>query len=225
MNKIVNLGKSSYGQVFCHIKIKDGKLSITGVEGPIRNGNYRGSCGQIYSDKLLEDITPGSDWSHTAIKKFFKVWEDWHLNDMRAGCIHQRKNWNLYQELEIPIYGYSNKFYNMLTSAKNGKLSIEEYTYYKEVVPLVDKIVIKKHTANSELIEKLLAIDCIKLKKTEIKKANWVHPYEHKDGILTKQCEVCGYSYGSAWLKETLPQEIIDYLRGLPETTLTPAWV
>ena len=33
--------------VFVEIKYSDGKLSITGVEGPTRSGNCIGSCGQI----------------------------------------------------------------------------------------------------------------------------------------------------------------------------------
>lgn len=33
--------------VFCQIEFKDGRLSITGVEGPRPNGNAIGGCGQI----------------------------------------------------------------------------------------------------------------------------------------------------------------------------------
>ena len=34
-----------------------------------------------------------------------------------------------------------------------------------------------------------------------------------------------GYRYGSAWLKEPLPQSVIDFLTSLPDTDRTPAWV
>lgn len=33
-----------------------------------------------------------------------------------------------------------------------------------------------------------------------------------------------GYEYGTAWLNEEVPIEVLDWLRALPETTKTPAW-
>lgn len=36
-----------------------------------------------------------------------------------------------------------------------------------------------------------------------------VRPDEHPDGLLTKPCPACGYKYGTAWLREELPAEII----------------
>lgn len=51
MNKTVRLGTTKLwkrnANVFCKIQFVDGKLSITGVEGPLKSGNCLGSCGQI----------------------------------------------------------------------------------------------------------------------------------------------------------------------------------
>ncbi len=33
-----------------------------------------------------------------------------------------------------------------------------------------------------------------------------------------------GYEYGTAWLNEEVPTEVLDWLRALPETTKRPAW-
>jgi hypothetical protein len=33
------------------------------------------------------------------------------------------------------------------------------------------------------------------------------------------------YKYGHEWLKEDVPQEVIDFLESLPVTSVTPAWV
>lgn len=38
-------------------------------------------------------------------------------------------------------------------------------------------------------------------------------------------CPTCGYSIGSAWRKETIPQEVLTFLGKLPETNIQPAWV
>lgn len=59
----------------------------------------------------------------------------------------------------------------------------------------------------------------------EEKITNWLTQEEHPEGVLSKPCPVCGYKYGSAWLFEEVPAEVIDWLQSLPSTQLTPAWV
>lgn len=34
-----------------------------------------------------------------------------------------------------------------------------------------------------------------------------------------------GYEYGTGWLKENVPDDVLEWLKGLPESTRTPAWV
>lgn len=82
--KIVHIGRGAYGEVFANIKFTNGRLSITGVEGPTRDGNCKGSCGQIDMHKWgLTAYAPG--WSADLSDRFRAVWRDWHLNDMQAG--------------------------------------------------------------------------------------------------------------------------------------------
>ena len=38
-------------------------------------------------------------------------------------------------------------------------------------------------------------------------------------------CPVCGYRYGSAWLREEVPQDVIGWLESLPDAKHQPAWV
>lgn len=61
--------------------------------------------------------------------------------------------------------------------------------------------------------------------KIEKKSSGWVRPTEHSDGVLTKACPVCGYQYGTAWVREEVPQNVIDWLFNLPDTDKIPAWV
>ena len=76
--------------------------------------------------------TPSKDWPRKRILKLLSIWERWHLNDMQAGCEHQRTlGWTSYDE----------------------------------------------------------------------------HPSE--------PCPTCGYKYGSAWLYESLPQDVIDFIQPL----------
>jgi hypothetical protein len=57
------------------------------------------------------------------------------------------------------------------------------------------------------------------------KAAGWVTPDEHPEGLLAKPCPVCGYKYGTAWNKESVPEDVLAWLRSLPDTEITPAWV
>lgn len=102
IKKVVRLGTmQNVGSVFCSITYDEkGRLSISGVEGPRKGGHCRGSCGQI--EMGLGDglgIQPAPGWTPEEISRFLGVWRQWHLNDMRAGCEHQRElGWAKYDE-------------------------------------------------------------------------------------------------------------------------------
>jgi hypothetical protein len=156
MYKTIRIGKLPEGNLFAKIELEKGNLSISGVIGPMKNGNSRGSCGQIiiefkeYDKRgyyTLDDISPAPQWTPEKIKKFFDVWDVWHLNDMQSACEHQRG-------------------------------------------------------------------------------LGWTYE-EHHDPKTFKgeACPVCGYEIGSAWLKKELPVEVIEYLKTVPETDISPAWV
>ena len=44
----------------------------------------------------------------------------------------------------------------------------------------------------------------------------WIIREEHPEGLLSVPCPTCGYKYGSAWLHEEVPQDVLDWLYGLP---------
>ena len=124
-------------KVFVSIKWDGDRLSIAGVEGPRRNGNAAGSCGQIG----LDGVRPAKGWNAGTVRVLRKVWDRWHLNDMNAGCWHQRElGWDV-------------------------------------------------------------------------------------DRHLSKPCPVCGYKYGTAWLSEEVPERVLEFLAGLPDSPVEPAWV
>lgn len=139
--KHVCLGTVPAGRVICFIKFDEGRLSITGVEGPKANGDCRGSCGQIV---MSRDYYESEGWMIDGVKKFFDVWERWHLNDMTAGDPEQ--------EACLREYG---KGLNYEAACK----------------------VLDSH------------------------------------GLLVHN----GYKYGTKWLREEVPQEVLNYLESLPE--------
>lgn len=180
MKKILNPGTSKTWNgrsfdVFVHVGYKEegGKkrLSISGVEGPLPSGNCLGSCGQILGNlKNINKLSEG--WTPSMLRRLVQVWKTWHLNDMRAGCEHQRAaKW---EDVRINPDELPNSYANR---DKGGILAM------------------------------------------------WVYKSEHPKGLLCEPCPVCGYKYGSAWLYEPVPDDVIAFLESLPDSKLTPAWI
>ena len=43
----------------------------------------------------------------------------------------------------------------------------------------------------------------------------WISPTEYPAGLMTVPCETCGYRYGTAWLHEELPADVIKFVTNL----------
>lgn len=158
--KVVRPGAGADGPVYVKIGWDGRRLSISGVEGPMRNGDCRGGAGQI-TDALTTLKSYAAGWSRELAEHLAEVWQRWHLNDMRACCEHQR-DW-----------------------------------------PVKEHIAVGNQT----------------------KARGWVRTDEHPDGLLAEPCKVCGYRYGSAWLHEEVPADVLEFLKALPDTDRQPAWV
>jgi hypothetical protein len=226
LQKVLHVGRGEVGEVFCKVTFADGRLSIHGVEGPKANGDCTGSCGQITDTVAeVEKFAPG--WNASLRDQFVAVWNRWHLNDMRAGCEHQREV-DTARKVEVVSYKLTHAAIQLrdatLRAASRAALKGETFTpdataralaelekWYSDIYTPPD--------ADSPLS------GCYEVAKREQKAIGWVYPSEHPDGMLTRPCEVCGYKYGSAWLKEEVPVEVIEFLRGLPDADITPAWV
>jgi hypothetical protein len=230
--KIVRLGTENTGggrsyDVFCKITYKDGRLSVSGVEGPTIGGDCLGACGQIVMHLKAEDFTsfaPG--WDKAKLLQFLDIWDKWHLNDMQPGCEHQRAaGWETGKDLQVPHYSWSDTFYKARCAAEEGTLSLTGYEQYKKDKVIVDDICFT--AGKGPLINPNIGISAgiVIIDKYETKKAGWVYEAEHPDGLLGKPCPVCGYKYGSQWLKVDVPADALDFLRNLPDTDKKPAWV
>lgn len=109
------------------------------------------SCGQN-----LDEIGKLYPRDHR-VQRLVAIWRVWHLNDMNAGCRHQR------------AMGW-------------GTLKLEDGKW-----------------------------------------SGHIRSDEHPLGVLGKQCPECGYRYGTKWLTEELPREIIDEIKEI--CAAGPKWV
>ena len=179
--KIVRIGTSETHagraySVFVAAEWDGKRLSISGVEGPLTNGDALGSCGQICSEWDIRQYAPG--WDAKKEAQLRDVWGRWHLSDMRANCEHQTgPEWDPSREIVTEFY----------------EPNIPRY---------------KGDTYN---------------RPQTTTTAGWATQSE--GGILSKPCDVCGYHYGSAWLHEDVPAEVLEWLLALPDTDRRPAWV
>lgn len=109
----------------------------------------------IYTGGQIQDTLKELFPDNSKVQRLVEIWDRWHLNDINAGCEHQRKlGWGREQVV---------------------------HDGYKQ----------------------------------------WTgHLYEsqHPKGVLCKPCPECGYKYGTQWLYEKLPQEIIDELLSMTNT-------
>lgn len=159
--KIVRIGVGESGSVFCSIEFKGVNLSISGVEGPTRNGNCKGACGQIVMHEWgISEYAPG--WSSELESRLRDIWDKWHLNDMKAGSPAQQA-WLAANPISDRLNHYKKACHGLADAGLNP-----DPGYLHNGKP---------------------------------------------------------YRYGSAWLREEVPAEVLDFLRSLPDTDITPAWV
>lgn len=173
------------------------------------------------------------------VDKLCQIWDDWHLNDMRPYCSHQKEiGWAKNSAKVVPIYHYkmSQEATRKASEAKQAALNAlkagqnftptEEQTKYASL-PYSIKLP-KAIAINSELAkyyEPKKPLYCGDQDFIENKTLGWLRESEHPDGLLCKPCPVCDYKYGTSWLKEEVPQDVVDWLFSLPDTEVTPVWV
>ena len=232
MKKIIRLGfLKGTGNVFCKIDFENGRLSISGVEGPLKSGNCKGGCGQIdmhmREGDYLDKMESATGWDRAKIDRFLEIWKRWHLNDMRPGCVHQREI-DMTREVEIVTYKLTHEAQRMRDeavkyaakeSAAGRPVNLSEQA--RALVLLEDWYADRFSPPDADG----LFSGCYEVKKREQKAIGWVLQSEHPDGMLSRPCPMCGYKYGNAWLREEVPADVIEWLGALPNTDIIPAWV
>lgn len=225
----VDTGNKYRKDAFCKITIDDkGKgpvLSITGVVGPTPLGNAY-SCGQCV-DTIRGGI-PTKMWSREMLDKFCDIWERWHLNDMRAGCEHQvGEKWDASRQVTLYEYKMTptlreqhdrlhKRVERDIGEGCNVRLNNDERRIYNApyFVNSGDAPAgYEKYKEETKPVGSLYPMDS---------DTKWGD--KHPLGILCKPCPVCGYKWGSSWLYEPLPEDVVEWLKNLPDTDKTPAW-
>jgi hypothetical protein len=178
------------------LEIKDGKqrLSVCGSTGHMsRTANARDDVYRLMTidNKGIYLILESCGQIREDLDNWFPEYKEnfkWHLNDMNPGCIHQREmDWHSCQ-------GYHNTDKNEVCEHNPKKFprypimnngQLEYYDWQKKPVDLKKK----EYFSHQQ-------------------KFCW------KDAVNIP-CPTCGYKYGTQWLYEALPQEVIDWFNNL----------
>jgi hypothetical protein len=201
--------------VYATIKWDGKRLSITGVEGPKANGHAWGSCGQVTMNSA-DHVQRIPEYDQLA-----EVWERWHLNDMNAACEHQRaEGWGK-EDLELVTYHLTKdaqaEHRALNTEARNALLRGEAFQYTPEQLAV---LALPFETTNAPDADSA-GSGRYEVQKRETKLAGWVRPEEHPRGVLAKPCPVCGYKYGTSWLYEEVPADVLRFLATLEPSVLS----
>ena len=196
----VDAGGKFTSPVWVTITFDGGRLSITGVVGPLRSGDALGSCGQC-SDALLQaerKFMPG--WTPAMVDKLHAVWDRWHLNDTRAGSPRQMA------ALHDDRLTYED---SCALLAQSGLLHDTEFWWdYKG----------RKQYVPTEYAK--LAWGSYYGRMVELMPKPFM---SFKEWLTTRAGGVCDanpdarpYLYGSAHIFEPIPQDVYDFLVHLP---------
>ena len=234
-SKAYNRGGEFLANAYVEIEYANGRLSLHGVVGPKSNGDAYGSCGQCVDD--IRQGIPTEDWTQEMLEKLCNIWDEWHLNDSRPYCQHQKElGWRKQAREKITLrhYRLTDEAYRSKQNAekeainflKEGKTFVptKEQTFFANLPYALDVYEeLSGELAQHYMPKKSLYAGDDGFTKTETR--GWVRYDKTDKGILCKPCPVCGYKYGTSWIKEDVPQEIIDWLFALPTTKTKPAWV
>jgi hypothetical protein len=214
--KHVFVGYADAGRypVFVTINWTGERLSLTDVVGPKSNGDARGSCGQIDLRAVVYDPPEGVD-----VERLAEIWKAWHLNDMRAGCLHQRVTWDLDRTIDVVTYSLTREARD--TQQALQRRTLERLAQGDTVTWPEDARALMALPLQTKVAP--AGADVGRYEETRRETKHIGHARPEEGGLLGAPCEVCGYKYGTAWLKETVPEAILEELRALPETDRLPA--
>lgn len=212
--KIGRYHSALHVKVEIQIEQRDGKerLSIMG-ETYYPGARDFESGGQIDGEvrRLLDAEGAHLNLPREKIARLLDIWKEWHLNDMRAGCTHQRASWDTRAKVELVTYKQrSDVLMQVHATARiaNDRLRRGEVASY---TPEESRLANLPYQITRDATQPAPGPE-YEVEKRETKTAGWVKPEESPSGLLCKPCPTCGYKYGSAWLYEALPAEVVKFL-------------
>lgn len=199
------------------------------VEWELKDGRFTMSA-EIWQQNTRDILRGGQCVDEIAklfpndakLQRMCKIWERWHLNDMRAGCEHQRELPEFQPRyepaLEISVEFHAYKALEAATekdeTGPEAKLLANLQAF--DVRPF-HKVLMTQERADrlyawlggwADQTTKYAKGHNLIINKVQIP-LHHTYPKDHPLGFLAKPCPMCGYKYGTKWLKEELPEDVV----------------
>lgn len=237
-------GEARQVSVYCKAEYRDGRLSITGVEGPLSNGDAIGGCGQIVMSLRepdgLKGFKPAEGWTRASFAAFLEIWDEWHLNEMRPhDSAMKRDGWR--EIAATPMLGYkfslASEAWQERREAEKAALAALQAGESFQPTPRQTEIAAKALSYIAWVREgeaepqplpdyaRERSIHGNGIKPAERKTLGWLKESEHPDGLLGRKHPESGNAYGGSWYREAVPDSVLEAIKALPDTDKTPAWV
>jgi hypothetical protein len=163
------------------------------------------------------------DGGNDLAAEIIALWRRWHLNGMRAGCVHQAKegprvgrkvtryHWRLRREVSKIQDEIKREAIARLVRGETVRLE----GYEAHILGLSYGVETWNASGPGPEYEPKRPLYAGDKGHTEEKDTAHLLHSEHPEGMLCRPCEVCGYKYGSAWLTEEMPPEVLARVREL----------
>ena len=192
-----------------NLKYKNNNLNqpVFSVSGSHYLGHYRLTDRSLISAGQCLDCIP--EFIKTMENKreikelleIYELWKEWHLNDMGTWCSHM--NYGNFPKTEIKIHKLvGNEEYEKLSKIRNlppKYITVSEQGLVNIPRALYDytSYDIKQ---NTHIVSKL---------------NGWItyDPVFSPEGLIGKECPVCGAKYGHDWYYKPIPTNVINRIK------------
>ena len=201
--------KNATETLIINLKLENKKSNqpVFTASGSLYNGiKYLMSKNLISAGQCLDCIpdfvkTMTNEREIKELLEIYELWTEWHLNDMGTWCEHM--NYGNFPKTEIKIHKLvGNEEYEKLSKIRN--LPPKYITVSEQGLVNIPRA-----------LYKYASYDIKQNKHIESKSNGWItyDPLLAPEGLLGKECPVCGAKYGHSWYYRPIPANVINRIK------------
>lgn len=133
----------------------------------------------------------------------YKLWKEWHLNDMKTWCTHM--NYGQFPNIKIKMHKL---------------VGNDEYEKLSKIRHLPPKYIVVSEQGLINIPRALYdyaSYDTKQNKHIELKSNGRItyDPIFSPEGLIGKECPICGAKYGHSWYYRPIPKNVLNKIKKL----------